>query len=68
MRLSEELTKLYEFEYKRNGDLCILINHAVALAREAEFEADKAGNLAQTNTIPAYPPWIRMLHHALVEV
>lgn len=34
------------------------IDHALALAREAEYEAHRASNLAQTSVEPAYPPLV----------
>ena len=39
-------------------------DHAIALAREAEYEADRAGNLAQTSVEPAYPPLVLALAEA----
>lgn len=39
-------------------------DHAIALAVEAEYEARRAGNLAQTSVDPAYPPLVLILADA----
>lgn len=43
------------------------LDHAIALAREAEYEAARAANLAQCGIEPAYPPLVRMLAAAAPE-
>lgn len=66
MNISEALTAAYKIEYEAgSGSMAMLINHAVAIAREAEYEAERAQNLAQTGTDPAYPPWVRLLFQAM---
>ena len=39
-------------------------NHAIALAREAEFQAARASNEVQAYISPAYPPLVEMLADA----
>lgn len=39
-------------------------DHALALAYEAEHEAHRAANLAQTSVTPAYPPLVLALADA----
>lgn len=39
-------------------------DHAISMARECEFVADQAANLAQTSTTPAYPPLVTLLAQA----
>lgn len=43
-----------------------VLEHAAAIAAEVEHEADRAANLAQTSTTPAYPPLVALLARALV--
>ena len=43
------------------------IDHALALAAEAEYEADRASNLVQSWINPAYPPLVRLLADAAPE-
>jgi len=43
-----------------------VLEHAAAIAAEVEHEADRAANLAQTATTPAYPPLVALLARALV--
>lgn len=38
-----------------------VLDHAIALAREAEYEADRASNLVQAGIAPAYPPLVELL-------
>lgn len=63
--LSVDLAAAYAREYEGGGPLCLLLNHAVALARESEYEAGRASNLAQCSTTPAYAPWVLMLADAM---
>lgn len=37
------------------------IDHAIALAREAEYEAERASNLVQVGIPAAYPPLVESL-------
>lgn len=37
------------------------IDHAIALAREAEYEADRSAIRAMGGVEPAYPPLVQML-------
>jgi len=46
------------------ADLRPAYDHAIVLAKEAEFEAERAQNLAQTGVAPAYPPLVRLLAEA----
>lgn len=50
------------------SELVDALEHAAAIAAEVEHEADRAANLAQTSTTPAYPPLVALLARALVEV
>lgn len=43
------------------------IDHALALAAEVEYEADRASNLALINVEPKYPPLVQLLADAAVE-
>lgn len=45
-----------------------VLEHAAAIAAQVEHEADRAANLAQTSTSPAYPPLVTLLARALVQV
>lgn len=42
-------------------DLQPAFDHAIALACEAEYQADKAANEAQCAVRPAYPPLVSLL-------
>lgn len=43
------------------------IDHALALAAEAEYEAGRASNLVQAGIPPVYPPLVRLLADAAPE-
>jgi hypothetical protein len=43
-------------------------DHAIALAREAEFVAAHASNLAQCGVDPAYPPLVELLAASIDDV
>lgn len=46
------------------GTLRPAFDHAIAMAREAEYVAAHASNLAQTWIEPSYPPLVSMLADA----
>lgn len=41
-----------------------VFDHAIAAAREAEYEAARSANIAQTAVDPAYPPFVTLLAEA----
>jgi|GEM_PF-1436857 len=43
-----------------------VLEHAAALAAEAEYMSSAAGQVAQTKTTPVYPPLVALLARALV--
>lgn len=43
------------------ADLRPAFDHAIVLATEAEFEANRAASIAQTYISPAYPPLVLLL-------
>lgn len=61
---SEIVTKLERGRSLAWQRLSPTFDHAIALAREAEFIADQASNMAQCHVTPAYPPLVELLAEA----
>lgn len=49
------------------ADLVPAFDHALGMARECEYLAAQAANLAMTHVDPAYPPLVTLLAQSVAE-
>ena len=66
--MSETVRNLFRLRRNCQEPLVLAVDHAIALAREAEYTAEHASQLAQTGIPPVYPPLVAMLADAGREV
>ncbi len=62
--MSDVVTRLYRTRGYVWQSMIPAIDHAIALAREADYEAERASNAVQAGIPPAYPPLVLMLADA----
>lgn len=63
----DESDTVMRLRYARScawADLQPAFDHAIALAKEAEYQADRAANEVQARIEPAYPPLVALLAEA----
>lgn len=59
--MSAIITRLAEARERAWPDLRPAFDHAIALAKEAEHDANRAMNIAMTGVDAAYPPLVHLL-------
>ena len=62
--MSEVMKRLLVVRGLAWAGLIPAIDHAIAMAREAEYVADHASNMVQAGISPAYPPLVQLLAEA----
>ncbi len=63
--MSEVLRRLHALRVTAWPELRPAIDHAIALALEAEYSAARSSDLAMTYVQPTYPPLVQMLADGL---
>lgn len=60
-----QMTELLQKGRERYPDLAPVFEHAIAMAREDDYLAERAMNTVMTNVSPAYPYWVQLLGAAV---